>query len=282
MTDIDLIIKEAESLKPMPQVVNKIMALAEDPNSGMTEISDVIIYDQALTANILRICNSAFFGLPREVDSVHQAIVYMGLGQLVDIVLMSSGSENFNRSQKGYDLDRGELWKYSISSALIARELAEIKNIKDSHLIFTAALIKDIGKVVLSQYVEDAFEKIIGLVAEEGISFREAEKRVIGIDHSMLGGMVARKWKFSPKMISIIENHHNPDEKSDALLETSIVYLADTICMMMGIGVGADGLAYTFHRGVIERLGFTENDILEIMAGFGEKITKVEELIKMS
>ena len=144
---------------------------------------------------------------------------------------------------------------------------------------FTAALVKDIGKVVLSQYVDDAFEKINALVTDEGYSFREAEKAVIGIDHAELGGMVAEKWKFSPKMVDIIRNHHLHDESAKNDLETSIVYLADTLCMMMGIGGGADGLYYRFHKEVIESLGFTDKDFQEIMANFGTKLQSVEEMI---
>jgi putative nucleotidyltransferase with HDIG domain len=185
-------------------------------------------------------------------------------------------------AQKGYGLNQGELWKYSVSSALIARELAEKKGVKETHMIFTAALLKDIGKVILNQYVNDSFEKINVLVTEEGFTFREAEKKVIGIDHAELGGMVAEAWKFSPKMVEIIRHHHAPQESSMNSFESCIVYMADTLCMMMGIGVGSDGLAYRFHREVVERLEFTERGFQEIIAGFGEKLQQVEQLVSFS
>jgi putative nucleotidyltransferase with HDIG domain len=281
MNDIKTIIRDIDKLKPIPQVAHKIMAIAEDPKSSMADISEIIIYDQALTANILRICNSAYFGLAMEVDSVHQAIVYLGLDQLVDIVLLNSGSDSFKGKHEGYDLNEGELWRYSVSSALIAKELADKKGAKSNHLIFTAALVKDIGKVVLSQYVADSMEKIHLLVSEENLSFREAEKEVIGIDHAELGGLVAEKWQFSPKMIEIIQNHHFSTEPKVAGFETSIVYLADNLCMMMGIGVGSDGLAYRFRGDVARKLGFSEKDFQEVMAGFGETFHHVEELLRI-
>ncbi len=102
---------------------------------------------------------------------------------------------------------------------------------------------------------------------------------MIGIDHAELGGMVAETWKFSQKMVEIIRNHHHPDESLESYLETAIVYLADTLCLMMGIGGGSDGLAYRFHQGVVKYLGLTERDFQEIMAGFGEKLEEVEALI---
>jgi len=281
MKDIKSIIKKIDSLKPIPQVVIKIMSIAQNPESSMSDLSKVIIYDTALTANLLKVANSAYFSLPEKVDSVHQAIVFMGMRQVIDLVLLAASAENLQAAQKGYDLKAGELWKYSLSSALIAKELAEKKKIKETHLIFTAALLKDIGKVILNQYVRDSYKKINTLVTEQGLTFREAEKEVIGIDHAELGGIVAETWKLSPKMVEIIRNHHLPHESSISEFESSIVYLADTLCMMIGIGVGSDGLAYRSHQEIAECLELTEKDLQEIMAGFGEKIQEVEALVNI-
>lgn len=282
MSDIKLIIKKIKELEPIPQVAHKIMSIAKDPDSGMSDLSEIIAYDAAVTSNLLKVVNSAYFGLSGKIDSVHQAVVYLGMSQVIDIVLMAASAKNLNAAQKGYGLNEGDLWKYSVSSALIARELAEKKEAQETHLIFTAALLKDIGKVILSRYVEDSFEKISVLVAEQGFSFREAEKEVIGIDHAELGAMVAETWNFSPKMVEIIRNHHQPQESTISEFESSIVCMADTLCMMMGIGVGSDGLAYRFHQEVADRLELTERDFQEIIAGFGEKIHQVESLVSIS
>ena len=281
MNNIESIIKKIDGLKPIPQVASKVMSIAEDPESSMSDLSEVIIYDTAVTANLLKVANSAYFGLSEKVDSVHQAIVLMGMDQVSNLVLLSAGSENLKDAQEGYDLETGELWKYSVSSALIARELAEEKGAKETHLIFTAALIKDIGKTILNQYVKDSFDNINALVTEQNYTFREAEKEVIGIDHAELGGRVAENWNFSPMMVEIIRNHHLPQESSISEFESSIVYMADTICMMMGIGVGSDGLAYRFHQKVVERLGLTEKDFQQIIAGFGEKLPQVETMMNI-
>jgi len=279
MKDINKILEGIDHLHPVPKVAEQVMVLARDPKSSMSRIAEIITHDQILTANLLKTCNSSYFSTPKKVDSVQQAIVFMGIDQVVDIIWMSSGAKNFKKKQEGYDLEEGDLWKYSVSSALISRELAEKRNMDNPHLVFTSALLKDIGKVVLSQYVADSFEKINLLVNQYGYSFMEAEKAVIGIDHAELGGMVALKWGYSPRMVEIIRGHHLTDESSGFDLETSIVYLADTLCMMMGVGVGSDGLAYRFRRDVIEKLGFSDRDIQGVMAGFGEKLRKVEELV---
>jgi putative nucleotidyltransferase with HDIG domain len=279
--DIGAIVAKIETLTPIPQVAQKIMTVAKDPQSSMGQLSELIQYDQAVTANLLKAANSAYFGLSKKVDSLHQAVVYLGMDKIVDLVLLQASGENFSKGQVGYDLNSGELWRYSVSSALIARELAEMKELKDVHAVFTAALVKDIGKVVLSQYVADSFEKIQLLVSNYEFSFREAEKAVLGIDHAELGGVIAERWGFSDTMVDIIRHHHVPMEAQHEN-EASLVYLADMLCMMIGIGVGSDGLAYRFHKEVLEKQGLTDLDFQAIIAGFGEKISHVEELIGMN
>ncbi|MDY6972033.1 MAG: HDOD domain-containing protein [Thermodesulfobacteriota bacterium] len=282
MNEMREIIKDIKRLEPIPQVANRILSLADDPDCPMSELSELILYDQALTANLLRICNSAHFGLSERIESVHHAVVFLGLSQVIDLVLLAGSAKNLKLEQKGYGLHEGELWRNSVSSALIARELADKKGSKNNHLIFTAALLKDIGKVILSRYVSDSFESIYGLVSTQGLSFREAEKEVLGIDHAEVGAMVGETWKFSSRMVEIIRNHHMSEESKYSDFETSIVHLSDMLCMMMGIGVGSDGLAYRFHRGVVDHLGFTDRDMQGIMSDFADKMHQVEEIMNVS
>jgi putative nucleotidyltransferase with HDIG domain len=236
-----------------------------------------------MTANLLKICNSAYYGLRTKVVSIKQAVAYLGLNTIANAVMMGNFSKNLTAAQGGYDLNEGELWKYSVSSALIAQSLAEKRHLSNIPCLFTSALLKDIGKVILSTHIKDAFQKIILSVQKDKLTFLEAEKKILGIDHAELGAMVAEKWCFNPEMVSIIRNHHDPlkiligDD-----LSISIIYLADTICMMVGIGGGADGLAYRYYQEVMDRLNFTEVDLQKTIADFWEKSKAVEELINMS
>jgi putative nucleotidyltransferase with HDIG domain len=279
MSAIDGLIKEIKSLKPIPQITHQIMAIVEDPKASLSDVADIIMYDPIITANLLRTCNSAYFNLPRQIDSIHDAVTLLGIEQIVDMILLKSGAGNLRKGQNGYGLNEGDLWRYSVSSALISREIAHRKGVKNKQLIFTAALLKDIGKVILDRFVADSFQKIQTLVQEKGFSFMEAEKKIIGVDHAELGGLVASNWNFSENMVNIIRNHHLADPEGRDDTACCIVYLSDILCMMMGIGVGSDGLAYRFHDDVIKSLGFTEKELLEIIANFGDDMAKVEDLI---
>ncbi len=279
MKDIKRIIKGIASLKPIPQVLHKIMAITRDPDSSMAQLAEVISYDAMATANLLKAANSAYYGCAQKFDAVQQAIVFLGMDEVVDLVLMTCSADNLKRSQQGYGLTAGELWRYSVASALTARNLAAAKNIPDLHLVFTAALLKDIGKVVLEQYVADSYAKIKALVATGRWSFWEAEKAVLGIDHAELGALVAQVWRFSPEMIDIIGHHHCPKQARLAHSQTAVVHTSDILCMMMGVNSGLDGLAYRFDPDAVRAIGMTDVDLQTIISGFTEELRKVEELV---
>jgi HD-like signal output (HDOD) protein len=119
-------------------------------------------------------------------------------------------------------------------------------------------------------------------VETRGFSFLEAEKKIFGIDHAELGAMIAKMWKFSPRMVKLIRHHHLTDETMIQDREVTVVYLADCICMMMGRGVGLDGLAYRFKTRVMGDLGISSQDLLMIIAEFGVNMQKVEDLLNMA
>ena len=282
MNKIDRIINEIERLKPVSHIGEKIAEITSDPDSSLSDLVDIVKYDQGMTANLLKTCNSPYFGLAREIVSIKQAVAYLGIDKVASLAIMGNSADNFRDAQAGYDLNEGELWRYSVSSALISQDLAEKRQLNNISLIFTSALVKDIGKVMLNTYVKDSFESINMAVQNKGLTFIDAEKEVIGIDHAELGARVAEHWNFSPDMVNIIRNHHHPENALDEDLSIPIVYLADCICMMMGRGVGSDGLAYRYYQNAVDRLNFSDIDLQKTMVSFTEKFEDIEELISLS
>jgi HD-like signal output (HDOD) protein len=280
--DVERIINDIDSLEPVSQVGNKVMEITSDPNSSVNDVVDIIKYDQAMTANLLKICNSTLFGLTKEIVSIKQAVAYLGIDKVASLIMVGSHGSNFKKVQQGYDLDEGALWRYSVSSALITQDIAERKQQKNIAGLFTAALLKDIGKVVLNTYMRDEIRNVQTQVQQEGLTFIEAEKEILGIDHAELGGKVAKKWNFNQTTIDIIRNHHNPYHASTDDLSLPIIYLAASICMMIGIGVGADGLAYRYHQDIVDRLDFSDIDLQITIADFWGKLKSIEELVRLS
>ncbi len=282
MSDLNDIVEQIDLLAPIPAIATQILAKSEDPDSSMSEIADLIVNDPALTANLLKICNSAYFSLPRKVESVKDAVTWIGLDQIVELVLTSSVSENFNKGLAGYGLGEGELWRHAVTSAHVAKLLANRYGIsQNKHFIYTAALLKDIGKLILGRFVAFSAEKINILVHSQGYSFNDAEKNIIGMNHEELGALVGKKWSFSKKLIYIIRHHHLADETARQDRGTSLVYLADIVCMLMGICTGADGLSYRFYSDVLRRINVSEKDLEEIIAQTSENRQKIEYLLKL-
>ena len=278
MTILQKLLEKIDDLKPMPAVVNKIMNIVQNPDCDLSDIGDIIHKDPVITANLLKTCNCAYYALPNKLESAHEAVKFLGMDKIIDMVLLKATTENLSKEQKGYGLNEGELCRHAMASALIAEELSKTVNVKNKHQIFTAALIKDIGKVILDRNIEGSLKKISNLVVRDGLSFQEAEKKIIGIDHAELGAIVAKKWNFSSEMINIIRHHHNPDLTSKEGVATAIVYTADNICMMLGVGVGTDGLAYRFQRKILKTLNITFVQFQKMIADFGIKIENLEKL----
>jgi putative nucleotidyltransferase with HDIG domain len=214
MDNMRKILNKVNRLDPIPVVIHKVLELAEDPEASLQDLVEVVERDSAITANLLKIVNSAHMGLPVKVDSVQQAVSMLGLQQVVEMVMSQNLSANLNRAQKGYGLAKGDLWRQSLAVAMVARNLAHQKDLMSLPAIYTAALLKDIGKVVLHEFVEDKLTFIQESVATKAMSFVEAEKEVLGMDHMMLGGIIAKQWKFSSHMVFMIENHHLPNTSS--------------------------------------------------------------------
>lgn len=281
MSAIKTLIKEIKNLQPLPAVANKIMSEMNKPTWSMHDIARIIQYDPALTASILKTCNSAYFALKRPVESINDAVSILGTDQIVELILLKASTAALDKDHKGYGLYKGAMWKYSVSSALIAQKIAKKISPDNQYTVFTAALLKDIGKTVLDHFVANSSEKINTLVSSKGYSFLEAEKKIIGTNHAEIGALIAKMWNFSPRLINIIRHHHLTDESMRKEKDIAIVYLSDCICMMMGIGVGVDGLAYRFHDKVIRNLHIGPNDISKIIADFSFSIKEVEEMFQI-
>ncbi len=280
MPNIKNIIKKVKALKPVPTIVHKILELAQDPESSLIELVELVTYEPAITANLLKTCNSAYMGLRVKIESVHQAVSMLGQQQVVELVLTQNLSTNMSRAQKGYQLEKGALWRQSVAAAMVARSLSERRQLDNLPAIYTAALLKDIGKVVLSEYVERMNLRIKRLVQKKGLSFVEAEKASIGVDHAALGAIIAREWKFSDHMAYMIENHHmiNPEARNDPA--TGAIYLADIVAMMVGTGIGVDRLAYHVYESIFNDYFLARDELKALMYRYNGYIEGAKKMFE--
>jgi HD-like signal output (HDOD) protein len=220
-------------LPTLPTVVAKMITLVDNPRTSATSLARLIASDQALTARILKLANSAYYGFSREISTVNMAIVVLGFNTVKEMGLSLSVFDAFKYGKPNDQFDLNRFWEHSIACGIASRMLARTFYTRFTGEAFVAGLLHDIGKVILNQYFHDDFMKIIELQIG-GISLEEAENQVIGTHHSQIGSWLAEKWNL-PRLISrTLLYHHEPwvSQKDNAFY--SLVYLADYLCHISG------------------------------------------------
>lgn len=266
MITVDDILNSIGDLKPISPITADLVVVVSQPQTGLSEVARLISRDPSLASNLLKRVNSAYFGLKKKVDTLLSAVTVLGTRQTLKVFLTGALADLYvKQGFPGYSLATGELWKNAILSSEIAQNIALRTRHPSVNRIFTAALIRDIGKIVLNQFVFDQKDAIRQIVMSDHISYIEAEKMIMGIDHAQLGAMVARKWAFPEPIAFIIEHHHDVDLAADINGETAIVQAADAICSMIGVGTGNDGMQYKVSRTVAQKL-MTETQVEEVIS----------------
>lgn len=276
MIKVNNILKGIKYLPPFPGTVSKVLLMLENPNVTVDTIVDIIKFDQAIASNVLKLCNSSYFGLSRSVTNLEEALVYIGLSRFRVILVLSGTRQFFKKKMVGYELYRGEIWRCSLSSAVVADELCNLFPIETREEIILAALLHDIGKLLLSEYISDSMSDIYEMVEKKGIPFVEAEKEIIGCDHAELGARILDMWNFSDSIVNAVRKHHESVADEDTLFE-NIIRLTDTVVIMMGYGTSVDGLAYHGFDDVCLKYDITQELLDGVMSDSLEKIQNVEK-----
>ncbi len=278
---IQSIIENLNQLPSIPDVASKVLHMVSDPDISFKVIAEEISKDQAITTNILKLCNSAYFSKGKEISSIDRAIVTLGIKEVKDIVIVATTREVLNKTVIGYDLARGDLWKHGLVVATLSKKIATMKNRKAiSDIAFTGGIIHDVGKTVLAIFVQDTFKEILALTESRKIPFSAAEKEVMGFDHQEIGEKILLKWKFPEVLRSIVRYHHDPagaPEEHKPIV--SIVHVANSICLMAGIGIGSDGLYHELSDMAIKLLGLTNRELEQLYGDTPQALNEIKDIL---
>ncbi|MEW6536023.1 MAG: HDOD domain-containing protein [Candidatus Auribacterota bacterium] len=223
------IISRVETLPALPTIVTQLMQLIDDDRSSVKNLETYLRQDQALTARLLKIVNSSFFGLRNKISSIPQAIVIIGYNSLKNLVLAASTSKLFQGSCPAYGYKENGLWQHSFMSAEWAKKIG-LKlgfDIQSAEEMFVAGLLHDVGKLILANYVNTDCKEMIKTIVESQGNIIVAEETTFGLDHARIGSKVAQKWNFSKKLAAIIEFHHRPKTASLYAKETALIHLVN-------------------------------------------------------
>lgn len=260
------IISKMQDIKSFPQFVMETMRKLNDPESNASDVAKSLSRDEGLVLRILKLANSAAYGFTRKISNISEAISILGYKSVSNIVLAATVYSAMDKGLSGYALDRGELWRHSLMVAYTSRYLASITGKVPTEDAYVGGLLHDIGKVILNDYVRFGYGIIVKMVEEKHIPFTDAELKVLGFDHAMIGEILVERWGMPEAYSVAVAYHHKPNELPEDKKEfqplLDVVTVANTICLMLGIGLGADGLqAYIFPE-PLERLGITNFESL--------------------
>jgi HD-like signal output (HDOD) protein len=270
------ILKSVGNLPPMPQTVHKAREIMDNPSSSFQELAQVIETDQAVAAKVLKLANSTYYGLSGKVSSVQHASVVLGQKTLGELISVAGTSDVLDKTLEGYGMDSGDLWRHSIGVAFGSRMIAKKINPALLNDAFSVGLIHDGGKLILDKYIFERKEIFEEFLADEQKSFLDAEKELLGFDHSEIASEVCKNWNIPEALITAIKYHHSPLQAEGDQL-AYIVHMADAIAMMTGLGIGMDGMQYKLDDKAMEILGLQEEDVGNIMTEVAVSVENTAE-----
>lgn len=272
------ILAAAEKLPPFPDIIWRVTPLIRRM-APVSQIEDVIKYDQAIVARILALSQSTQYSRRGGGASLHDAITTLGDDQLLEIIITACASRYFTGNASGYDLKEGELWEHAVSVGLLAEILARRLGWKNVLTAYTAGLLHDIGKTVLNYHVRTYFSQILALVRNSGKSFLVSEREVLGIDHEQLGGIIAKNWRFPKDITTAIEYHHRPSEAPEHQPIASLIYVVNRMVSALGIGCGVDGFLQPNQDHAFAQLGITSRMVEELLIELVEAQERTKQFL---
>ena len=279
MSTREEILKRVEAVPALPTSTARVFELLDCPDVAVSELLLIAQHDPALTGNALRLANSAAFA-QTDVTSLRDAFVRLGNKQAMELIVASAVVPLESSALAGYDLIPGQLLQHAIAVAVGTEELGKALHLRVPAYTFTAGVLHDIGKTVLSMLLEVEGQEVVDLAYQDGIPFEEAERKVLGTDHAEVGAHLLAHWQLPAAIVETVRWHHQPDGVGYSLLRgVDLVHVADTLALAEGIGAGIDGLNYRPSAESLSRLKMNMTLIERVMCATLGRLDSLSELL---
>ncbi len=262
MAGMNRLLEGADRLRPLPMTATRVIGILTSDDPDLQEVAEIVRLDDALSIAVLRLANSAKYGVPGKEFDLREATVRLGVKPMSKLVLQQQVGNTLGGDVRAFGLRRGAMWRGALGGAFAAEKLAKLHEPELQELSFVSALLRDIGKLVLDIKHGADYERKVAEHLTPTTTFDQAERTAFGADHAEVGAALAEHWKLPPRVCDAIGNHHAPpaaDERThDKLYD--IVHAADTICLWAGLAVGSDGLQYRLEPHVRESLQLSRTE----------------------
>ena len=273
--DVQQSIEAIANLPTLPSVLNRILDTIFDPGTSALELGELIAADQSLSAKLLQVVNSAYYGFPKQISSITQAIVILGF---VEVRNLAFAATAFDTISSGSSYDRTQLWRHSLATAMASERLVKsLRLAVDGG--FVLGLLHDFGKVALDAIYPDTFTEAAREAHAQNTFVRDVERRVFGMDHAEAGALLAEHWNFPPGIVGPIRFHHRPAEAHSHMEETCVVAMADFIAYRADLGENSNGCDAEIPEPAVERLKLKDTQWHSIVESIGGSKDRIDTLL---
>lgn len=267
-----------EKMPAFPKSVQRILELTRDVNSTPKDLVDVIDKDPVVTVKVLKVVNSAYYSLPKQITSVGHAVVYLGFNTIKNLALSIAAIGMLPKdNDSGFDVQQYLL--HSLATAGLAKKLATKVGNADPMDCFIAGLLHDFGKVVFAQFMPLEFKAALQKSHDEKSPLHAALQEVIGADHVVVGAMLVEKWRFAPALVETIRHQHISNLKDTDMI--ACVFGANQICKKLQFGFGGNPVYDEFPESVRRRLGGTMDEVIAAMGSLDSVFEEAKVFAKL-
>lgn len=279
----EIILKRIRDIPSLPDVVNKILAVISHPNTPASEIARLISYDPGLTSKVLRMVNSAAYGFQRQISSIQHGIMILGFNNVRGLVLSASIFKLFEGHTHPGGMNHKQFWEHSLGTAVAARLLAKSLRIPEADDVFSAAMLHDIGKVVMDVYFQQEYAQVLQAARNKqiplhGSTFFQVEQLLMGVNHTSIGSYLAAKWKLPLTITEVIQHHHQPEQAENCPALVYLVALANELAVLQ---YEKDGVYQREHfsQNLLDYFNLGDEELQEFMALLDEDMHSATDLL---
>ena len=276
---VDLIRYRTTSLPTLPVVVNNIVEVVRSETTSAKDLAKFIANDQAISARVLRVANSVYYGMSQKIDSISRAIVVIGFREILSLALGTGIISALSKKGNEVTIDMAELWKHSIGVGFAAMNIAKKTRNAVEESAVLIGLLHDIGKIIFALYFPKEYAEVLKKTADEKTPLHVIEKSILGLDHAEMAALLMKQWNFPPNIIQPVRYHHYPCEcAGEQGYVAMVLNVANVVCHQSGIGQSGN-MAIEKDTEVLGKLELSDQKIVSLAEELESERPRIDEFL---